>query len=81
MHCLKGRLYLLRCILNYLGLNCLMICMPMILIFEKYGMHVTNVHLVTFIGMRDFYSREINNVCVFVLFVNCWLGKVREVVL
>ena len=32
----------------------------MILIFEKCGMHVINMHLVTFIGMRDLYSREIN---------------------
>ena len=37
-------------------------------------------HLVTLIGMRDFYIREINYVCLFVLFVSCWLGKVMEVV-
>ena len=44
----------------------LILCMPIILIFEKCGMHVINVHLVTFIGMRDFYSIEINYVCLFV---------------
>ena len=49
--------------------------MPMILIFAKCGMHVINMHLVTFIGIRDFYSREINYVCLFVLFMSCWLGK------
>ena len=49
--------------------------MPMILIFAKCGMHV-----VTFKDMKDFYSREINYVCLFVLFVSCWLKKVMEVV-
>ena len=33
--------------------------MPMIMIFAKCGTHVRNMHLVTFIDMRDFYSREI----------------------
>ena len=39
--------------------------MPMILIFSKCGMHVINMHLVTFIRMRDFYSREINFVPIY----------------
>ena len=54
--------------------------MSMIMISAKCGMHVINVYLVTFIGMRDFYSREINYMCLFILFVSCWLGKVIEVV-
>ena len=52
----------------------------MILIFAKCGMHVIKVHVVTFKGMKDFYSRGINYVCLFVLFESCWLKKVMEVV-
>ena len=42
----------------------------------KYGMNVLNVHLMTFISMRDLYSRKINFVCLFVIFVSYWLEKV-----
>lgn len=37
-----------------------------------------NMHLVIFIGMKGFYLRKINYVCLFVLFVSCLLGKVMR---